>query len=269
MVRKLFKHEILVYLRAVLPIQLILIAVAAAGRVLQIFEADHVIYDIIFGSAVFAFVVGCIGCIVYNFVFAVIRFYKNLFSGEGYLTFTLPVTSAQHIWVKLLIAFLFQGISVVIVLVSVSIMTAGDMFTEIIKALGYMVNSAYTLLEGQLIFYVLEAILLLIVTALTQMLLYYTCISIGQLAHKNRVLAAIGAYFVYYFMMQILSTILMVVFTSITFQLDMERVMIYISEHYYEIMHWILCGASVITSIMGGIYFLIVHSIIHKKLNLE
>ncbi len=269
MVRKLFKHEILAYLRAVLPIQMILIVVAAAGRVLQIFESDHIIYDIIFGSAVFAFVVGCIGCVVYNLVFAVIRFYKNLFSGEGYLSFTLPVTPTQHILVKLLTAFLFQMISVVIVLVSISIITAGDMFTEIMKAIGYMVSEAQSVTKGQLVFYILEFVLWLMVSSLTQILLYYTCVAIGQLFRKNRVLAAVGTYVVYYFIMQILYTIFIAVFSVVSSRLPMEEIALYIAGHYLEIIHWVLCGGFILTAITAGVYFLITHIMINKKLNLE
>ena len=32
------------------------------------------------------------------------RFYKNLLGDEGYLMFTLPVTVAQHIWSKVIVA---------------------------------------------------------------------------------------------------------------------------------------------------------------------
>ena len=51
----------------------------------------------------------------------VVRFYKNLFSGQGYLTRTLPVTSGQHLLAKtisgsiwVIVNFLATILSVVI-----------------------------------------------------------------------------------------------------------------------------------------------------------
>ena len=56
-------------------------------------------------------------------VLGVIRFYKNLFTKEGYLTFTLPVTSTQHILVKSTTAVLVQIVSIIAIMLSFYVFT--------------------------------------------------------------------------------------------------------------------------------------------------
>ena len=48
-----------------------------------------------------------VGLSVLSVVVVVVRFYQNLISDEGYLSFTLPVTAAQHIAAKLAAGILF------------------------------------------------------------------------------------------------------------------------------------------------------------------
>ena len=53
------------------------------------------------------------------------RFYKNLLSGEGYLTFTLPFSATQHIVCKLLCGVLVIVIDFIAVIASLLIMVCG------------------------------------------------------------------------------------------------------------------------------------------------
>ena len=126
MVKKLLKYEILAYLRVWLPVELILLAVATFARLLQFLESDQVIYEIAI-SLITIMYIGCISAsIVFTYIFAFIRYYKNLFTSEGYLSFTLPVTPAQHIWVKLLTSVLFTVGSAVVAIISFMIFMPKD-----------------------------------------------------------------------------------------------------------------------------------------------
>ena len=103
------------------------------------------------------------------------------------------------------------------------------------------------------------------------MLLFYGCISVGQLARKNRVLAAFGTYFALYVIEQILGTI-MVIFVSL--QLTwltalMEKLNLYAIKHPYVVVHgaiWIGIGIYVI---IGAVFFFVSRYIIKNRLNLE
>ena len=107
MVKKLFKYEFMYYLKALLPYQIIIPITALVNRIIQLFETKTDIYNIIFGSSVFMFIASVIVSMVMAFVLAISRFYKNLFTSEGYLTLTLPVTATNHIFVKLTTAVTF------------------------------------------------------------------------------------------------------------------------------------------------------------------
>lgn len=272
MVKKLFKHEALSYLRVVIPVQIILLSVAVLARILQFFETDTTAYDIVSGSSVFAFVVAVTVTLVMTTIFSIVRFYRNMFTGEGYLTFTLPVTPTQHLLVKLLTAFLFQVVNVLVAAVSVCIITAGDVLTEVVRAGDYLLTNLITELKENsfhLWLYLLEGILLLIVLELASVLFYYLCIAIGQLFKKNRVLGAVGVYFIFYVVTQVLSTISMILIVFLQETDLFQNIMKYIGDHPFATIHIALCGLLVLAAVLGVIYFFVTRRIITKKLNLE
>ncbi len=141
MVKKLFKHECLYYLRVLLPVYIILLAVAALGRGVQFFENDSTIYGIIQGSTIFVFVVALVAAFAAALVMGVLRYYRNMFTAEGYLTLTLPATPTQHLLVKMLTATLFQLITMVVMALAAAVIMAGDVLTEVVKAGVYQVGS--------------------------------------------------------------------------------------------------------------------------------
>ena len=269
MVKKLFKHEINAYLRIMLPVYGCLMIVAILGRFIQLFEADTTVYAVINGSSIFAYVVGVLICFGFSTFFSVVRFYKNLFTGEGYLTFTLPATPTQHLWVKLLTSLLFGFTSFIVVILSLMVIMAGDVFNEVTKALVYMAKIFIPKIGFHIWLYLLEAVILLILTASFGVLLYYTCISIGQLSKKNRILCAVGVYIGYYFITQILGTIFMVVMTFFATTPFMEAIARFAVDHTYAFIHIILCILIVLTAVMSLVCFIITRHIMTKKLNLE
>lgn len=269
MVKKLYKHELLAYMRSILPINLILIAVAVFTRVVQFFESDTATYNIIFGSSVFVFVISIIVSLVLSFIMGIKRFYTNLFTNEGYLTLTLPVTPAQHVLVKFTVATAAIVFNVIMILTSLLIVTSGEVCSEIFKALGYILSGAYGELGFNLIFYIIETLILGIVYVATSYLLFYACISIGQRAKKNRVAAAVGVYFIYYAILQVLSTIGIIIINAFSDKLPFEAIGRFIDNHPEGFVHIFLCGAIVITALVGFAYFMISKYIIKKKLNIE
>lgn len=273
MVKKLFKHEIKAYLRIMIPVYICLLAVALLGRVIQFFEADTIIYSFVNGSSIFVYVVAILVCFGFSSVFSIVRFYKNLFTGEGYLTFTLPVTPTQHLWVKLLTSLLFGFFSFIVTMVSIMVITAGDVLGEIAKATAYLLGKVVErlTLEGWFhgLAYFLEGIILLFLTSCSGILLYYACIAIGQLSKKNRVLCAVGVYFGYYFITQIIGTVLGVAFTYMATTPVMDRIAEFISAHPIAFIHIILCAAIIFAAAISFVFFYITRRIMTKKLNLE
>jgi hypothetical protein len=273
MVKKLHKHEFLAWLRVIWIVWSIVLLSAGFNRVIQLFENDSTYYNILFVSSLVLYVVALFCCLSFPLIFGVVRFYRNFFTGEGYLTFTLPATQAQLLWVKVSTAVCFGILSGVVCLISGCVAMVGEVLTEVWKAAAYLGRTIITESTAEeiahLVGWVLELLLALLVAEFVGHLFYYTCICIGQLFRKNRVLAAVGVYFGIYVITQILSTVMMVAFTMMTAAGMLDGVGVWIEENPIAVMHIVLGGYAVLMALMGLVYYLICHHIVRKKLNLE
>ena len=175
MVKKLFKHEALSYVRTLSIMYTVLLGIALLSRIVQLFGGlfdtwkDTLIYDSyqsILNSTYVLYVLSVIAVFGLTFVLAVSRFYKNLFTCEGYLSFTLPVTPTQHVLVKLCVAVLAEIASAIVFLVSFMIISWGDYLTEIFKAIKYEFGQMWGDLGANLPFFVIYVIILSIVVSL-------------------------------------------------------------------------------------------------------
>lgn len=273
MVKTLFKHEFKAWLR-VLPIfWLAMLGVAVAGRIVQFFETDSIYYKLIFGSAMVVCGLATIVLLLTPTVFGVYRFYRNLFTGEGYLSFTLPVTPAQHLWVKVATAACFDVLSLVVLMLSGMVLTCGEVLVEVWKASGYLwkriVENIPKDLAGHLIGYAFEYLVIILVGLFGGHLLYQSCICIGQLARKNRVLLAVGVYFGYQLVAQILSTIMSVIIMVMGEAGAFDKLLEWVAKHPYASGHMIFIGLAVFTLALAALFWWICHRIMSKRLNLE
>lgn len=269
MVKKLIKHEFMALTRLLAPMYIILLGLSVITRILFIFENDSVVFGIIAGSSVAVLGIGLVVGVVYTVVSCIIRFYRNLFSKEGYLSFTLPVSVEAHLLTKAFTAVVAYFASIAVVIIAFCIATSGDLFVELVKAAIFILGKASEVLGANLPFYFIEAALYLIVGSFSGMFLFYACMCIGQLAKRSRVLLALGVYFGYYYLVQIIVTVLMIGFTTFQYTEAFQGIMDWIGQNAELFVHLLLIGGIVLYAIMGGVYYLIAHTIMKKKLNLE
>lgn len=273
MVKKLFKHEFLAYIRVMGVVYLVLLGVAALSRFVQFFEAETVPYNIVRGASFAMYGICALGTLAANTVMAVVRFYRNLFTGEGYLTLTLPVTPAQHIWVKVLTALCMEAVTWLVVMASGCVITAGEVLVEVIKAAAYIGDQIYGVIGFHGAVFGAELVIVMAGQFAAAMMLYYLCIAIGQLFRKNRILAAVGAYVGFYILSQILATVYMATFSVYAmtgaFERDMEQLWRFVDAHPYTAMHSFLWIGFAVQAVFFLVEFLAVKGIITKKLNLE
>lgn len=270
MVKKLFKYEFLAFLRVMLPVEIAVLGVGIVTRLIQLFDNDTLSYHIAFISSCVLLGIAVVVSSVMVFIVTLRRFYKNLFTSEGYLSFTLPVTPAQHILVKGVTAAAFDVIGLIVAILSCMIACDFEFLIEIFKAFNYCVAQAFKMLPNtHLIFWIFEIFVFALVYVATNILLYYACISIGQTAKKNRVGAAVGVYFIYYAITQVLGTVFIIVSAVITETEWFIKLLNWIPKHYIATMHIGFIGAIVICGAIGTLFFFISHNIMRKKLNLE
>jgi len=269
MVKKLLKHEFMALSRMLVPMYIILLGLSVITRVIFAFETGSLIYDIISSSSVAVLLIGLLVGAIYTTVSCIIRFYRNLFTKEGYLTFTLPVSVEAHLGTKLFTAVVADFATLGVMFISFCIATSGDVLVEVFKAAGYLLGEASDVLGANLGFYIAEAFVLIIVAAASTYLLFYACMCIGQLAKRSRVLLALGVYFGYYYLTQIIVTLGIIMMTVIEDSKFVADLLDWIGNHPFETIHIGLLGTIAVTAILGGVYYLIAHSIMKKKLNLE
>ncbi len=270
MVRKLYKHEFAAWLRVMPFFWVAMLGVAAAGRFVQFFEkVDSVYYWIIFGSSLLTFFLTALVLIAAPTVFGMFRFYRNLFTGEGYLSFTLPVSPGQHLLVKVTTALCFQLISLVVLLLSGCVLTFGDMLVELLKAGGYLLKQIPKDILGHIIGYIVQYAFAIVVGAVGTHLMYYSCICIGQLFRKGRILWAVGVYFIYQMIAQVFSTGISLLVTLFGMTGAIDKLVEIMDKYPFGTLHVSLGISGLIAVVVAVVLWLVCHIIIRKRLNLE
>lgn len=266
MVKKLIKYDLMAFAKVMLPIEIALLGVAALYRFVSLFENESTAYSIFNVSTIIILVIASLTALLMTTIYSMVRFYKNLYTQEGYLSFTLPVTPSAHIVSKLVVSFIFDIVTLVTVFVSFCIATAGDVLTECFKAGGYLFSKIAEKIGGQTPLYIVEFIVMLIVYILAFHLLTYMCISIGQCANKHKVLLAVGIYFAVYTAKQIAGTIFIAVGVSTNLFIDIEN---FVVNNLRLSAHLGMIGFTFLELILGSVYFFVTKNLMKKKLNLE
>ena len=255
------------YFRILFPVQMIIIGIAAVNRFVQVFEKqDSTVYTSVFVSSLVLYIVAIIVLLLMSAIISIVRFYQGMYTNEGYLSHTLPVTPTQHITAKLITSTLFYLGSLLAVFVSFIVITLGEVNIELFKALFYLTGKFFSEYGIQALLYIIEALLALIVLRVATFLLYYFCISVGQLVSRKKVLLAFGVYFGIYSITQILGTILIVVFTMNYEWL--ESITEWLSDNPTLAMHLYFGWMIISQAVVGTLYFVFTRLIMSKKLNL-
>lgn len=206
MFAKLLKHEwkasaglLSVLSLAVLGVGILL---AVLLRVITVWESKipsgmwEPIWVLIGGAAlaIIAYVIG-------SQLILLIRFYKNKFTDEGYLTFTLPVTSHQILLSSLLNFLIWTLITTAVaagtVLMALSVGTAKEgLFNRELWDSGilYLLRQMYTVENG--VSYGILSVVSIVISGVSGVMVMVTAITLGAVvAKKHKVLAAFGFYY--------------------------------------------------------------------------
>jgi len=203
MVAKLMKHDFIALLK-------IFIGVGSATLVLSIVSCIFLLTDP-FGAfttiTLFMAFMGIVILVVSSFVASITQFYKSLFTGEGYLTFSLPATPSQILISKLLSAIVMMVASSVVAFVCVCIIFAGfspeaaEVMLSLFQSL-FDVFTEYIASDPLLAF---EAILLMLSTIPLSLLFFFLVMSLAQLFTNHRKLIAVAGVIIFYWIISVFS----------------------------------------------------------------
>jgi hypothetical protein len=258
MLGKLLKYEFKATSRIFLPMFGALLIVAAFSRLFMSLS-----FDVPSVIGVTVSVIMIIGIIVMTFLLTIQRFNKNLLGSEGYLMFTLPVSTDRLIVSKLITAAVWNISSVIIVFIAISIMAmTGISIQQMINEIGKFISSL-GVTDLNLTLYIIEAIAAILLSLFTGILTLYACLALSLLVNKHRGLFAFGAYIVISIVFQTVLSLLVLAGGAIRF--DKFYMSMQLSQQIHTGMGFIIIAGL----ISSAVFYIVTKLMLKYKLNLE
>lgn len=267
MLGKLIKSEFKATARMFLPIYALVAVLTPLLALLTVLFGfrENSALSLITGLSMMGYVMLLIGAGVASFVLIITRFYQTMAKEHAYMTFMLPVKTSSLIFSKLLTAFIWQVISVIIIVISIAGFTMAhglwgfDDLTKLFDLIKQLFNFAGEY-QSKFLLTLGLWVGLMIVGTISGILQIYTSIALGQCVQKHRVLASFGFYFAIYLVMQIISSIAIMPYMFKVSATGMEVI------NYQVGIFSISLAVSALFSI---IFFVLTNMMFKKHLNLE
>lgn len=257
MLKKLLKHEWNAVARKYGLFYLVLGVLTLVTCLIRLIPVENLFFNLGKMALLVLYILALIGVFFCSTAMGVVRFYKNMVTEEGYLTFTLPVKVEQLVISKLLVAFAWQMITIVLCLLSVFLVfVPGHIsFGEFFGELSVMFDS----LGGT----VALIGVMMVVSIVYQFLFYYLSIAIGQLFNDHKIVGAVVAYCALNFVIEMVIMILMFAVFGLAGVIDMSESMNTLDG--INTMYLFITGLS---AVMAVISYFATCQLFKKKLNL-
>lgn len=197
MLRKLIKFDLKSGARIFLLLHGILLAVGLSGRLLLMNHLDFseatpalVSSIVLFASLTLFLLMAVCFC---TWLLIAVRFYRNLFTGEGYLTWTLPASAVEHLWAKIISGIIWYTLDCLVVAAVILMLVTGENIADAYSVIAPEVTAE---LGMPLSTFGLYLFIVMIISCFSSVIMTYFCIAVGQLFPAHRVLCAIAAYFI-------------------------------------------------------------------------
>ena len=205
---------------------------------------------------------------IMTLVITIQRFYTNLLGSEGYLMFTLPVSTHSLILSKLLAGVMWIIATTLVVSLSVSIMAgAGDVtriFSYGLRQLRELIlaNGMHPVLT------VLGALATGLLGAANSVLSLYLAMALGQLANERRFLASFAAFVG----LQIAGSVIVSTVVGILRKLPpdwFQWLRVWLDAlSIASGVNFIMLGMAFVSALNGAVYYFLTHWLLKNKLNM-
>lgn len=154
-------------------------------------------------------IIMCFAQVAVTVILIIWRYYKSLYSNEGYLTHTLPVTPSKHLWSKLLVGAVWYLVAMLLSFGTIAVVISSDIqmkemvtYDKFIQAMGIQ--------HDQMIFWVVIASMLVIGVVQTLAEAYFA-ITLGSVSklHKLGIGGPVLVFFAEYVGLQIINSLAM------------------------------------------------------------
>lgn len=233
-------------------------------------STSSVTMSLITGLLIMIYVFVIIGIFILTYFIVIRRFYTNMFGDEGYLMFTLPVTTGQLLNSKLIAAFIWQFAMIPAMCLSFFILFVNtDILHGIPHAFSMIFDELHVLqISGfQIGLLAFELLIALLVNMFAGILTFYLSITLGHhFFPRHRLLGSVFAYLGITTAESLLSS-LVGIFTGKI--LTHSLFVITTSSDFLHCMHSIIPVAILCEIAFLVLYYALTHFMLNKKLNLD
>lgn len=275
MLRKLIKYDMkslnrfLPVMHIFILLSSILIRIFITGRITPQTDSDQMNLFMLLTFILYFTIIVALSTGTY--LIAGIRFYRNMFTDEGYLTRTLPVTNGTHLLSKTIAGSIWAVINMLFIYLCTYIVAwtpyiktvVEENKDEILVEFGFVGKYADLSISTALMILLLFSLF----GAVGSIIMIYASVAFGQLFSSHRVLGAVVSYFVITTLISVLSVVVMVLFgnetrlmiTSSSFESEFNFI-----SYVIEVMK--ITGIfEIVTSV---VLYITTHYIMNKKINL-
>lgn len=271
MLGKLIKHEFRATGRILLPVYLVMLLTAALVRGFQVLteqtagefmRALAVLSVLLFSAAVF-------GGSILAFVLMIYRFYKNLMTDEGYLMFTLPVTTGQLIWSKMIVSAVWLLATAAMDVLSMFISVFDSAAWRDIFQLPGLLWQQLREYAGNLGLIPAELVVLVLLAALVCFLKFYAAIALGHSFTNRKMLLSVAFFAAFSVVEQIAASAGLIAFASVGIPRSWLHGAVGTMDYYAASAQLALGGAILAVVLYGAVYYAVTYLSLKKRLNLQ
>lgn len=270
MLIKLIKYDFKALNRFLIMIHIMLLITALLGRVVfvdRVLQNPESLSEVGMAIVAVGIILFCIMFMVAGFgtqVFSGIYFYRNLFSDEGYLTHTLPVSRTQLLVSKSIVASVWMFIDQLLLIGSVLILVLVDPVLEVMTTYRAEVWEVLGLPPGLGYGAICLIILVLcLVSAVSSIALLYASVVIGQMFANHRALGAVVVYFCISTVLSVIASIWGILSGS------MEAAAVSQTTSLYMFYKDLFAGTLVFELIFAIVFYAVAWILMRKRLNLN
>jgi len=206
MLKKLLKHDFISVWRFALPIFAIATGIVFFAYIMRSIGFENPVLrlfnTLLFPTSIIVLIVAC----VLIFFLPVLHFYRNLMTGEGYLSFTLPVTTNQLMLSKLIVGATTMLINLAFTVGGFLLLLSTEAELSTFSMIGLHMPDGTSPTP-----FFTAMIVTIIIATVCQQIYLYLAICLGQVVSKNKILGSVLGYAIIYAINQAINLVLLVV----------------------------------------------------------
>lgn len=274
MLGKLFKHELWAMSRIMLPVTAVLVVLAGLSNVsvryIDLVQSDFLTF--VLGLFLVLFFLGMVAAAVVLVVVIVSRFYNNLIKDEGYLMFTLPVSTHELVWSKLLASLVWTIVSAIIMfaLIWVTALHAINVASSAVQVsfdleLGGLLrflSEEFNITGGYLALMIVEGLFAAVIGTFASYLLFYAAMSIGQSFANHKVLMSVVFFLLISFVAQLVTPFVYMGIGEMYSNVNVDY------TNFRAILQQLILISLAVELVYAAILYFITNFFLKRKLNL-